>query len=241
MERESAAPIFQRDGRCLGFCNDLQLRKMAVIAARDNVNVKGRCGSEIFPEYNSKGLKIVASLKKGRGITLAAGIKRPVVTDHIVVCCCIKLALFIMDVRNSVPLAHSESAVQINWEELCGDSAMFARHLTDERGDGFEYREDTCSCIATTCRQVRQNMPPPKRGLVILKTYGLEKLSADKVDRMIATGKWGTEIAKRVGENFQYGEYADIILPLTFGDHWVMLVCNYEARSVTIVYFKRET
>ena len=118
---------------------------------------------------------------------------------------------------------------------------MFARHLTDERGDGFEYREDTCSWIATTCRQVRQNMPPPKRGLVILKTYGLEKLSADKVDRMIATGKWGTEIAKRVGDNFQYGEYADIILPLTFGDHWVMLICNYEARTVTIVYFKRET
>jgi hypothetical protein len=73
------------------------------------------------------------------------------------------------------------------------------------------------------------------------KAYVLEKLSADKVDRMIATGKWSAEIAKRVGDNFQYGEYADIILPLTFGDHWVLLICNYEARAVTVVYFKRET
>ena len=63
VEKESAAPIYQKDGRCLGFCNDLQLRKMAIIAARDNVIVKGRCGSEIFPEYNSKGLKNISSVK----------------------------------------------------------------------------------------------------------------------------------------------------------------------------------
>ena len=146
-----------------------------------------------------------------------------------------------MDVRNTVPLCHSMRAVRIKWDEICADGAMFARHLTDERGDGYEFREDTCSWIATTCRQMRQNMPTPKRGLVILKAYGLEKLSMEKVDRMITTGKWGTEIAKRVGDDFQYGEYADIILPLTFGDHWVLLICNYEARAVTVVYFKRET
>ena len=128
---------------------------MAVIAARDNVSVRGRCGSEIFPEYSSKGVKVMASLKRGRGITLAAGILKPVVTNHVVVCCCMKLALFIMDVRNSTPPVHTDGAVYIDWEQLCGEGAMFAKHLTDERGDGYEFREDTCSWIATTCREMR--------------------------------------------------------------------------------------
>ena len=35
---------------------DIHLRKVAIIAALDNVTVSGRCGSEIFPEYNSAGV-----------------------------------------------------------------------------------------------------------------------------------------------------------------------------------------
>ncbi len=48
----------------MGFCNDLQLKNMAVIAAQDNVSVRGKCGSDIFPEYTPRDLKLWPALRE---------------------------------------------------------------------------------------------------------------------------------------------------------------------------------
>ena len=41
--------------------------------------------------------------------------------------------------------------IKINWRGILGDRAMFARDLTNEKGEGGEYRSDTSEFIAETC------------------------------------------------------------------------------------------
>ena len=67
-------------------------------------------------------------------------------------------------------------------------------------------------------------------------------LSEEKVKTFLAKKEWEKELASRVDPlNFDFKVYADLVLPLQFENHWVMLVCNYEKREVTIVYFKEST
>jgi hypothetical protein len=58
---------------------------------------------------------------------------------------------------------------------------------------------------------------------------------------MANKGKWSIEIGKRLGKNFNYDVFSDVILPVTFNQHWVLLILNFEKRMTTVVYFKRET
>ena len=58
---------------------------------------------------------------------------------------------------------------------------------------------------------------------------------------MINQGDWSEEVSKRLRKNFNYKVFADIILPIKCGAHWVMLTCNFEKREIHIVYFKCET
>ena len=58
---------------------------------------------------------------------------------------------------------------------------------------------------------------------------------------MITQGNWSDEVAKRLKKNFNYKVFADIILPIECGAHWVLMTCNFEKRQIHIVYFKSET
>jgi hypothetical protein len=52
---------------------------------------------------------------------------------------------------------------------------------------------------------------------------------------------WERDIRNKLGSAFNFKEFADIIVPITFGGHWVILACNFEKRCVTILYFKEST
>jgi hypothetical protein len=63
--------------------------------------------------------------------------------------------------------------IKINWRGILGDRAMFARDLTNEKGEGGEYRSDTSEFIAETCRDIRKTLPNNRRGLIITKFFNL--------------------------------------------------------------------
>ena len=75
------------------------MRKVAIICAFDAISVKGRAGSDIFPEFAGDGVRIKSPISSGRGITIAEGILKPLTTNCVVACCCINFALFLMEQR----------------------------------------------------------------------------------------------------------------------------------------------
>ena len=116
MDRDNVANTYAENPYCLDYCGDIQFRKVAIIAALDNTSVFGKCGSEIFPEYSSAGVIVASSLRRGRGLSVAANIIRPVVTRHTVVCCCHKLAIFLSDIRNVPNPEHTNCRVRTDWD-----------------------------------------------------------------------------------------------------------------------------
>jgi hypothetical protein len=109
--------------------------------------------------------------------------------------------------------------------------------LTDEKEDEGVFREDTAGWIAAVCRDIRSQLKNPERELIILKGYLLKELNEKEVSRMISQGTWSDEVAKRLGKKFNFKVFADIILPVKCGAHWVLIACNFEKRQIHIVYF----
>jgi hypothetical protein len=135
--------------------------------------------------------------------------------------------------------------VKTKWEYLFSTNAMFGRFLTDEKGErkeGEMLKENNAGEIMFTFRDVRARLPDRKRELIILRPHLMMVLSEEKVKTFLAKKEWEKELASRVDPlNFDFTVYADLVLPIQFENHWVMLVCNYEKREVTIVYFKEST
>jgi hypothetical protein len=117
---------------------------------------------------------------------------------------------------------------------------MFAKSITDERS-GKKDKEGDANNVAYVCREIRGQVDEPRRNLIILKTFEIDALNTLTADNMALKGKWSVEIGKRLGKNFNYNVFSDIILPVTFEKHWVILILNFETRTTTVVYFKRET
>jgi len=137
----------------------LEKRILAILCAMDSVDGKGKAGVELFPEFNDRGLRQRPILKRGRGLVIAHGIKRPVATDYVVVCCCYDLALYLATKRNT---AHhslfTQGEVVTKWNSLFAANAMFARFLTDEKGErkrGEMLKENNASEVMCTFREVR--------------------------------------------------------------------------------------
>ena len=101
LTREMFAAGYPKNEICKGFCSHDILRKLAIIAALDNVTVKGRAGQEYFGEYDIDGNLSNPILISGRGITMAKGVKRPVITNHSVSVCCMQLFMYIMICRRA--------------------------------------------------------------------------------------------------------------------------------------------
>jgi hypothetical protein len=118
---------------------------------------------------------------------------------------------------------------------------MFAKTITDERSSGKKYKEGDANNVSCICREIRGCVKEPKRNLIILKTFEIDALNTLNADNMANKGKWGIEIGKRLGKNFNYDVFSDVVLPVTFNQNWVILILNFEKRTTTVVYFKRET
>jgi hypothetical protein len=204
------------------------MRRLAMVCARDNASVRGMCGTDIFPEFNSLGSKEIPSIKRGRGIVIAAGIKKLVVTDFCVVCCCVKFALFLMVDRNGRVAEFTENRVVVDWDQIFAQEAMFAKTITDERSSGKKIREGDANNVSCVCREIRGCVDQPKRNLIILKTFEIDALNTVNADNMANKGKWSVEIGKRLGKNFNYDAFSDVILPVTFNQNWVLLILNFE-------------
>jgi hypothetical protein len=98
MDQEMSAALYPAAVTgCQGYCSDLTMRKIAILCALDNVAVTGKCGTDTFPEYSNAGIRVNSTLKRGRGVTISEGIRRPIATLHIVSCCCVRFALYVMN------------------------------------------------------------------------------------------------------------------------------------------------
>ena len=60
-----------------------------------------------------------------------------------------------------------------------------------------------------------------------MKCFNLIDLNPKEVENMAKKFDWGEEINKRLGVNFNYDLYADVILPITFNDTWVLMSWNF--------------
>jgi hypothetical protein len=101
LTKEMFAAGYPKSETCKGFCNHDIMRKLTICAALDNVTVKGRAGQEYFAEYDIDGNICDPILMSGRGITISRGVKRPVITNHVVSVCCMQLFMYIMICRRA--------------------------------------------------------------------------------------------------------------------------------------------
>ena len=75
------------------------MRKIAIVCALDGVACDGKSGSEIFPEFTTKGLGALPFIQDGRGIAIAEGIRKPIAINFMIACCCVNFALYVMEHR----------------------------------------------------------------------------------------------------------------------------------------------
>ena len=74
LDQDEIAAKYVKLEACGGYCKDVVMRKVAILCALDSAEIKGRGGSEIFPEFAMDGVRTSSPIKKGRGITIADGI-----------------------------------------------------------------------------------------------------------------------------------------------------------------------
>jgi len=72
------------------------MRKVAIVCALDGVACDGKSGSEIFPEYTTKGLGVLPFMQDCRGIAIAKDIRKPLATNFMVACCCVNFAMYVV-------------------------------------------------------------------------------------------------------------------------------------------------
>ena len=48
---------FPMGNKCPGYCKDSQKRRLAMLCALDGVELKGKVGVEVFPEFNESGIQ----------------------------------------------------------------------------------------------------------------------------------------------------------------------------------------
>ena len=109
---------------------------------------------------------------------------------------------------------------------------MFAKDLLNEKIPGIEYRSDTVDLVAEACRDIRKTFPKKGRGLIILKSFNLIKLSDKETKRMTGAKHWEDEITKRVEENISTESFTDMIIPNAFDGVLILMTFNYEKRQV---------
>ena len=178
------------------------MQKVAILCAFDAIAVKGKAGSDIFPEFAGDGVRAKSSINSGRGITIAEGIPKPLTTNCVVACCCINFAIFLMEQRQQNSEKFTQGECPVNWSKLLGSRALFAKDLLNEKTPGIDYRADTCDLIAEACRDIRKTFSKEERGLLILKSFNLIHLSDKEVRKMVKQGHWEDEIVKRIADNF---------------------------------------
>ena len=57
LDSDEIAAKYIRLEICARYCKDAVMRKVAIICAFDSVPIKGRAGSEIFPEFSKDGIR----------------------------------------------------------------------------------------------------------------------------------------------------------------------------------------
>lgn len=124
------------------------------------------------------------------------------------------------------------------WDLMYDKKAMFARDLTEDK----EIHKDSAYRVCKLSRELKQAIPNKLREMMILKTMWLNQgLDAECVKRAVQQFRFEEDIRGRIDDNFKLNQWCDIVLPINFMRHWVLLICNYEKRELTVAYFMKET
>ena len=113
--------------------------------------MKGRPGQKYFGEYDIDGNISEPTLTSGRGINIAQGVKRPVVTNHSVTVCCMQLFMYIMVCRRGERSLQSENKVTVLWDQLLDELSEFAKDLA-ESGD---FSTESSYAHTVLCMEIR--------------------------------------------------------------------------------------
>ena len=104
-----------------------------MVAALDVAVVKGIAGADLYVDFKSDGEMIKTIVKKGRGINLALDVKRPLITNYSVSCCCIQFLLYVDGCRNSGAGITTRNGVVVKWDLMYDKDALFARDITEDK------------------------------------------------------------------------------------------------------------
>ena len=57
LDKDNLAAKYIKLVNCNGYCGEIVMRKVAILCAFDSVPVKGRAGSDVFPEFAQDGVR----------------------------------------------------------------------------------------------------------------------------------------------------------------------------------------
>ena len=64
-----------------------------------------------------------------------------------------------------------------------------------------------------------------------------EKLTGPNVKKSASSKEHGTHIGKRLNKLVRDDRWVDVMVPVTWGRHWVLLILNFEERKIHLVCF----
>ena len=65
-------------------------------------------------------------------------------------------------------------------------------------------------------------------------------LTKPNVDKAIKERDFETHISGRLVEMKLADRWCDVMIPINFGKHWVLLILNFEKRKMMVVYYYKE-
>jgi hypothetical protein len=75
-----------------------------------------------------------------------------------------------------------------------------------------------------------------------MRTIHLEGgLSGPNVKKSATSKEHGTHLGKRLSKLVRDNRWVDVMVPVTWGRHWVLLILNFEERKAHLVYFSQGT
>lgn len=140
------------------------MAKRACVDYRDNT----RSGI-FYDEYrDDQGALQTTMVFKGRGIAIAENIKKVVVTDDVVVACCQKFALELLDKREESKGKETNSEVRTLWARVCPKEHRHSIKQLSEDAYLVPFDKELVRAVSYLCEACFNYRAESKRNLLIL-------------------------------------------------------------------------
>jgi hypothetical protein len=107
-----------------GYCDDEIMRKISILAAFDITTVRVVPGHDLFFDFTIDEDVFKAKQRKVRGINLAEGVRKPIIKNIALSCCCMQFVMYMMMCRNSETAVFTSKKVTVLWDRMHDKKAL---------------------------------------------------------------------------------------------------------------------